>query len=342
MKRKKTKIFLWVIASLILLTIGATVGYAAFLTDKARDAASDSNESLDRGDKSELREDKVTPRMDHTSVLFMGIDDSEARDSSDNGEGPSLSDALILATFNNDDQSVKLVSIPRDSYAYIPEVGYNDKITHAHSFGGTDATIETVENLLDVPVDYYVRLNFNSFVDVINSLGGVEYDVPFDLAEQNSKDQKGAIELSEGQQVVNGEEALALVRSRQYDSDLARGERQLSMIQAIIDKVASAGSITNYGSVIDSIGNNMKTNLSFSEMTSYKDYVINEEGLHFDEMQLKGEGGYIDDVWYFHIDDTSLANTKNSLRSHLNLEDTPTNNSFAGEDSQDDDEDYQY
>ncbi|GGF31189.1 LytR family transcriptional regulator [Halobacillus andaensis] len=346
MKRRKLKIALWSLAFVLLLTVGATAGYAAFLTDKARDTADASHESLDRGDKSDKRDEIVTPDLNSTSVLFIGVDDSETRDSRDSG-GRSLSDALVLATFNDEDKSVKLVSIPRDSYAYIPEVGYNDKITHAHAFGGTDATIETVENLLDVPVDYYVRLNFNSFVDVVNSINGVEFDVPFDLAEQNSEDTKNAIELEEGRQVVNGEEALALVRSRQYDSDLARGERQMEMIEAIVDKAASVGSISNYGNIIDSIGDNMKTNLTFSQMTSYKDYVLSEEGLNFDEMQLEGEGGYKDDgIWYFQIDENSLMNIQSTLRAHLDLEEQSEPSSFAGEEQNssdtDHDEEYRY
>ncbi|WP_173915604.1 LCP family protein [Halobacillus sp. Marseille-Q1614] len=330
MKRKKVKIFLWSILFLVLMTIGATAGYAAFLTDKARDTANSSHESLERGGKSDKRDQAVTPISNSTSVLFIGVDDSDKRSTT---YSATRSDALVLATFNNDNKSVKLVSIPRDSYTYIPEVGYNDKITHAHAFGGTDATIETVENLLDVPVDYYVRLNFNSFIDVIDSLNGVQFDVPFDLSEQNSEDKAGAIVLEEGYQTVSGEEALALVRSRQYDSDLARGERQMEMIEAIVNKAASVGSIKNYGNVIESIGDNMKTNLSFNEMTAYKDYVLSENGLNFEEMQLEGEGGYIDGIWYYQINETSLMNIQDSLQSHLDIQDSSSNNSFAGQDS---------
>ncbi|WP_082233345.1 LCP family protein [Halobacillus massiliensis] len=329
MKRKKVKIILGSILLVVLVTIGATAGYAAFLTEKARNTANNSLEELDRGGKSEKRAYKVTPIEDSTSVLFIGVDDSEKRSDS---YSATRSDALVLATFNNNDKSVKLVSIPRDSYTYIPEVGYNDKITHAHAFGGTEATIETVENLLEVPVDYYVRLNFNSFVDVIDSLNGVKFDVPFDLTEQNSKDKQDSIALDKGYQTVTGEEALALVRSRQYDSDLARGQRQMEMIEAIVNKAASAESIVNYGKVIESIGDNMKTNLTFNEMMSYADYVLSNQGLNFEEMQLEGEGVYINGVWYYQIQDTSLMNIQGSLQAHLDLPDKATDSSYAGED----------
>src|SRR6185437_5621524 len=95
--------------------------------------------------KSEIREAKVEPKNDNVSILFIGVDDSDARHQ---GDRNSRSDALLVATLNLENKSVKLVSIPRDSYVYIPKVGYRDKINHAHAFGGTQATIETVEGLL--------------------------------------------------------------------------------------------------------------------------------------------------------------------------------------------------
>ena len=92
---------------------------------------------------------------------------------------------------------MKLVSIPRDSYVYIPEVGYRDKITHAHAFGGTRATIEPVEELFDIPVDYYVKMNFNAFIDVVDALGGIEAEVPYNRTEKDEND-KYTIHLKKG------------------------------------------------------------------------------------------------------------------------------------------------
>ena len=106
---------------------------------------------------------------------------------------------LMLATLNNKSKTVKLVSIPRDSYVYIDEVGYKDKITHAHAYGGTRASIETIEDLLEVPVDYYVRMNFNAFIDVIDALGGIEAEVPYKLLEKDENDQT-TVQLEPGLQ----------------------------------------------------------------------------------------------------------------------------------------------
>ncbi|MGV2621469.1 UNVERIFIED_CONTAM: LCP family protein [Halobacillus marinus] len=297
----------------LLIAIGAAGGYALYLTDQVKQTATESHQELDRGDKSEKRTKAVNPGSDHISVLFVGVDETAA-------EAPSRSDALVLATFNDENKSIKMVNIPRDSYTYIPEVGYQDKITHAHAFGGVDATVETVEQMLDVPVDYYVRLDFQSFVDIVDAIGGITYDVPFDMTEQDSSREAGVIKLEEGVQLLNGEEALALARTRKYDSDLARGQRQMDIIQEIISETISTRSLNNMDSILTSVSENMKTNLTFDEMISFKDYLLQKDGLDFDKLQLDGEGMYINGGWYYQVDQESLTTTIGSLKTHLDMD----------------------
>ncbi|RWZ55045.1 LytR family transcriptional regulator [Halobacillus fulvus] len=313
MKSRTLKIVLWSVALVLLIGVGAAAGYAAYLMDQVRETADQSVQKLERGDKSDMREQVVNPGDDHISVLFIGVDGSEVR------EGSTRSDALVLASFNDDDKSVKMVSIPRDSYTYIPEIGYEDKITHAHAFGGVDATVETVEQMFDVPVDYYVRLNFDSFVEVVDAMGGVQYDVPYDLMEQNSKGQLQAIELEEGYQRLNGEEALALARTRKYDNDLARGQRQMELIEEIARQSLNTRSIRNIDTILSTISDNLKTNLTFNEMIAFKDYFLQENGLTYEKMQLNGSGTYINGGYYYAVEDSSLSNIQDELRTHLGL-----------------------
>src|SRR5699024_12395444 len=129
---------------------------------------------------------------------MMGVDSGEGdrRDKDDEAR----TDALMLATLNKDDKSVKLLSIPRDSYVYVPEVGYETKINHAHSFGGPKATIDTVENLLGIQVDYYSRLNFSDFMDVVDAVDGVTVDVSYEFTEQESSDKQENDHLYQGEQ----------------------------------------------------------------------------------------------------------------------------------------------
>lgn len=322
-KASKKRIILWSFLILFLLAAGATAGYGVFLTKKAKDVTDDAHQALDRGDKSEEREEKVDPNYDNISILFLGVDDSEVRDV----EGNARSDAMVLATLNEKEKSIKLVSIPRDSYVEIPSKGYKDKITHAHAFGGVDLAVSTVENMFDIPVDYYVRLNFNAFIDTVNALGGVEYDVPFDIAEKNSKDIDEAIKLEKGEQELNGEEALALARSRQYDNDLERGQRQMEIMRAIFQEASKAKSIGNYSSLIDSIGQNMKTNMAFEDITALHDYFLTREKTEIDSMQLEGEDSYINDIYYYQLKDQSLTNIQSKLQVHLDLQKRDENGS---------------
>lgn len=314
---------LWILAAVLLLAIGAAAGYGAYLTDKVRESAEDSHEELGRGGKSDKRTTAVTPGEDNLSVLFVGVDASAAR-LEKNEDRSSLSDALILATFNNDEKSVRLLSIPRDTYTYIPEVDRKDKITHAHAYGGIDSTVETVEGLLDIPVDYYARFNFSAFIEVVNAVGGIKYEVPYDLEEQNSEGKDGAIELEEGRQLLNGEEALALARTRKLDSDLARGQRQMELIKAIAGEMNSFSSFRNYDNIIDAVGEDLTTNMTFDQMIAFKDYFLKEDGFDFKTMQLDGEGGYASNgAWYFMTDEESLEKTKDRLRNHLELPEEP-------------------
>src|SRR5699024_7366226 len=98
------------------------------------------------------------------------------------------------------------------------------------------------------------------------ALGGIEMDVPITFSEQNSDGEMNQITLEEGYQTLNGEEALALARTRKIDNDVKRGERQQLLIEAIVKKALSVGSITKYTDVIEAVGSNMRTDLTFNEM----------------------------------------------------------------------------
>lgn len=318
-KRKKPSAkFMLILKVLAILSVSFLIcasAYGVYLTKKAEYAANKSYEELDRP-TSPKRDVKAEAEKDNVSILFIGVDDSEKRGQ---GSDHSRSDALMLMTLNRDEKSVKLVSIPRDSYVYIPKVGYKDKITHAHAFGGTQAAIETVEELFDIPVDYYVRMNFNAFIDVVDALGGIdlEVNIPYAFYEKDEND-RYTIYLQPGYHHLNGREALALARTRKHDSDIARGERQQDIIKAIANKALSISSISKYDDVIMAIGDNMKTNLTFDDMKSFLAYFSG--GMpRIDTITLQGSGDMSTGIYYYILDEESLEETKQILKSHLEL-----------------------
>ncbi|ARP44145.1 LCP family protein [Geobacillus thermodenitrificans] len=315
-KRIKKRILKWIVLSLILF-LGASATYSAYLLFKTSAVAEKAQKLLARGEKSEKRIKPVDPKYDNISILFVGIDDSEKRKLG----GKTRADALILATFNRQERSIKMVSIPRDSYVYIPVEQKQDKINHSHVFGDIDGTIETVEELFDVPVDYYVRLNFNAFIQIVDTLGGIDVDVPITFTEQDSKDRAKAIHLEKGYQHLNGEEALALARTRKIDNDLERGKRQQLILEAIIQKALSIKSITRYDDLIEALGDNITTNMSFGELLSLYRYALNG-GIDIERYQLTGNDMYLNRTYYFQLDEQNVQEISQMLKRHLELNET--------------------
>ena len=313
-KKKESGGCLWKILLVVLILLLAFGGgYIYYLFHSGEKAAENAYVENSRT-KSELRDESVQPLTDNISIMIVGIDDSEKRSQ---GEGNSRSDALLVATLNNKDKSIKLVSIPRDSYVYIPTVGYKDKITHAHAYGGIDATRETVEGLLNVPIDYYFRVNFDAFIEIVDALGGVTVDVPYEINELDEND-KRTVHLMPGTQEVNGREALALARTRHQDSDVERGKRQQMILEAIASKATSVTSFTKYDKVLAAVGNNMQTDMTFDEMKSLFAYLQN--GMpDIDSLSLKGSDDMSSGIYYYLLQDDSLLETRQTLQKHLGL-----------------------
>ncbi|MFD2044495.1 LCP family protein [Ornithinibacillus salinisoli] len=313
-KRKLRKRIYFILIPMVIVILG--FGYALSLYIKADSVLSESYED-DGREKSNLRQAKVDPKEDNVSILIIGVDENNHRGNSENAR----SDALLLATLNKKDKSVKLLSIPRDSYVYIPEVGYEDKITHAHAFGGPQATIETVENLLDIPVDYFVKMNFHAFVDVVDAINGINVDVPYEFYESDSNDKKNSIHLLAGEQTLNGEEALALARTRKLDNDIERGKRQMDIVKSVAKKATSVSSVLKFDDVIEAVGSNMTTNLSFNEMKSFISYATSGSELNIDSFSLEGQDYQPAGTYYWQLDEIALNETKSLLQNHLEISD---------------------
>ncbi len=323
-KRRLRKRAYFILIPLIIAFL-SIVSYGAYLYTKAESALSDSYED-DGRDKSELRMSSVDPKFDNVSILIMGVDASNVR----NNEESSRTDSLMVATLNKDDKSVKLLSIPRDTLVMIPEAGYETKINHAHALGGTRATIETVESLLDIPIDYYVKVNFEAFVDVVDAINGITVDVPYEFKEQDSNDKANAIHLLAGEQDLDGEEALALARTRKLDNDIERGKRQQDIIKAIVDKAVSVNSILKYDDIIDAVGSNMTTNMTFSEMKSFIAYGTEGTNLNIEALTLDGMDYQPNGTYYWKLDDLALGETKRMLQNHLEISTQDSTDSPSG------------
>src|SRR5699024_1243185 len=173
---------------------------------------------------------------DPINVLLLGIDNDEENVNEDDLAGRS--DAIMVMNLNPQTNEINIVSIPRDTRTEIIGRGFNDKINHAHAFGGAGMAVETVENFLDIEIDYYVSINMNGLVELVNELGTITVSNDISWSDSRYDFPEGVIEM-------DGEKTMAFVRMRKQDpaGDFGRTQRQRKVIEGIIHEGASVGSI---------------------------------------------------------------------------------------------------
>ncbi|MFK4424578.1 LytR family transcriptional regulator [Bacillus sp. RC51] len=301
----KKKILFWILGIIGVLVVAGGV-YAYTIYSNVSNTLNTVHKPLDR-DKSDKRDKKVDIADNKPiSILLMGVDQE------DNGTGRS--DSLMLFTLNPKTKSMKITSIPRDSYTEIVGKGKKDKINHAYAFGGIDMAVKTVENFLNVPVDHYIEVNMAGFRDIVDAVGGVDVNNDLEFTSRDQHFAKGNIHL-------NGETALKYTRMRYEDprGDFGRQMRQRQVIQAVIKKGASVSSLASYGDVLKAIEKNVKTSLTQDQMfdiqKNYKDCMENSE-----EIQIPGDGHKAaDGIWYYYVPDAAKQDITNKLKAHLEL-----------------------
>lgn len=314
---------------LTLFLIVVPVIFIINLYNTSEDAMKDSYDKSDAKRQSNIREGKVNPSKDAVSILFLGIDDNEGRRKNGQSTEHSRTDSMILSTLSPEKRQIRLLSIPRDTISYIPKVGYYDKITHAHAYGGPIASMDSVEATLNVPVDYYVRVNMDAFVEAVDELGGIYYDVPYNLNEPNTDD-TGRIKIKKGYQKLNGDEALAVARTRHHDSDLKRGERQMDLIKLLFQKAKKLDSYDKLDNLVKIVGKNAKHNLTTSEIKSLASMYLSDD-IEFKKSQLKGKDDYLDNIYYYNPSVSSIMKYSNILRSDLGLSKITDKDEFLDE-----------
>ena len=176
----------------------------------------------------------------------------------------SRSDVNILAVVNTKTRKVLLLSTPRDYFvSFNATGGVRDKLTHAGIYG-VDASIDALEQLYGIEVDYYLRLNFSGFIDIIDALGGIEVYSDYDFTVTPIRTyQKGMNQLT-------GLEALAFARERYSfpEGDFQRAKNQMEVIRAVIQKCASSSMLVNYASVMEAVSGSFETSMTQEQIAS--------------------------------------------------------------------------
>lgn len=185
----------------------------------------------------------------------------------------SRSDVNIIATINPNTHQILLTNIPRDSYVQLHGTkGYKDKLTHAGIYG-VDMSIKTIEDLLNIDINYYFKVNFSSVESIVDAIGGITAYSKYSFTSYI-----GNYHFNAGFNNMNGEQALAFARERKsfQQGDIMRGQNQQAVIEAILRKATSPSIITKYSSLLNILSNKFQTNMPIDKITELIKYQISE------------------------------------------------------------------
>lgn len=300
-KKSKKKIWLWIVGSLLTVFL-IFIGTAYYTIQKTMNKI---NTPLLETTGDENKEQKIVTKKDPFSVLMLGVDERK----NDSGR----SDTMIVITVNPEKHTMKMLSIPRDTRTEI--IGHNsvDKINHAYAFGGVPMAVNTVEHFLDIPIDYYVFINMEGFLQIIDTIGGVTIDNDMDLTYNSYHYPKGEITL-------DGDKALIFSRIRYEDphGDFGRQIRQRQIIEAVLKKASSTSSILLKATdMLDVVGDNVRMNFTMKDLIQLQSIYKKMDG-NIDQLSFKeGTGKRIDNIWYFMPEETELEKIKSALKASL-------------------------
>ena len=239
------------------------------------------------------------------TVLLVGYDVRE-------GYEVGRSDTIMVAFLNMDTKSVKLLSIPRDTYVNIPGYG-KTKINHAFSYGGITLVKETVEYLLGFEIDDYAMIDFNGFKELVDAVGGVELYVDMNMVNWNE-----GIEIYEGTRLLDGEKALGYVRYRGADcSDYDRIKHQQYFMRELVDKLLSFSSMTKVAELVGIFMNNVTTTIDTLDALQMAQYAFNLDLAGMEVYTIPGYSMYLQygGYWLSHeiVNKTELINILNEI-----------------------------
>ena len=309
MKRPYKKMLVWsgiTIASLIIL--GGS--YAWYLYHSAEQEVTKMFEDIAKpvyvSNDPEIkpnREPVNWSNKDPFTILLLGVDQRK------NDKGRS--DTMIVLSVNPANNTILMFNIPRDTRTDIVGHGTVDKINHAYAFGDVEMSILTVEQFLDYPIDYYMKVNMEGFERIINLIGGVQVNNPYSFKMEGHEFMKGHLSL-------NGSEALLYSRMRYDDprGDFGRNARQREILQESMRSSLTLSNITRVRGLLDEMGDSIKTNVTFKDMkafiSDYRPYIDK-----IDTIEIKGKAQTIDGIWYYIVDEGERSRIHKIIKDHM-------------------------
>lgn len=242
-------------------------------------------------------------------------------------EGPvntvSRSDVNIIMTVNPVTNEILLTSTPRDSYVNLgcQNTTQKDKLTHAGVFG-VGCSVSTLENLYDIDINYYARVNFTSFIKIIDTLGSIDVYSHYSFTTNS-----GQYSFVQGMNTLNSQQALAFSRER-YNvpgGDITRGMHQQEVIKGVFNKMISTEMLLNLNKVVSQVSSSVDTNFGSNNLSKLVEKQLNDgKGWQFEMTTLEGVGGsdytflYPNQLLYvMYVNEDSLINTSQQIKDTM-------------------------
>ncbi len=226
------------------------------------------------------------------NILVLGVDVPLDSRGNVNYNIPTRSDTIMLATVDLKDNSISVLSVPRDTRVSIPGRNGFYKINSAHVYGGPGLVVKTVSQLLEVPIHYYVRTNVEGFSRIVDILGGVKIDVEKDMYYVDIY-QDLVIDIKAGLQVLDGDNAIGYVRYRSDGNDITRIGRQQKFLGALADEFLDITTLFKLPRLAGEVVKHIDTNMQAGEMMSLARIVVGANPDTIEMNVVPGEGRMI-------------------------------------------------
>lgn len=230
------------------------------------------------------------------NILFLGIDRTEERDKT---LGIYRADTICVIRVNLDSKKARVLCIPRDTYAFIPDKNKMDKINHSYAYGSiknkaAEYTVNSVNNFIKYSkIDYYFAIDMEPVPEIVDALGGVQLDVEIDMKTHGA-------DISKGLQVLDGKKAYQYIRWRYSgNGDIDRIKRQQKFARAVLKQLKTSGGVTECVKLIWKYGRNIKTNLTLTQVISLAIIASEIKGDNIGYSLVPGNGEYINRISYW-------------------------------------------
>ncbi|WP_159446276.1 LCP family protein [Desulfonispora thiosulfatigenes] len=280
-----------IIALVVVLILG--VGVTAWAYNYYFTLPPEPDPEKDLVNKEEIEKSEIAKELGEYTILVLGLDKTMGH--------TNRTDTIILATIDAENRKAKMLSIPRDTRVKVK--GHYEKINSAYVYGGVDLTKEALRDFLGIEIDRYLIVNFQSVIDVVDAIDGIEVDVPVRMYKPLED-----IDLKPGEQKLDGRGALAYSRFRDTsEGDIGRVKRQHEVIKLVGEKVTSVQGIKKIPSLIDILMKNVETDIPKKEIGAlaklFPDIMENE----ISSLVLPGESKKVDGLWYYIPDENKIS-----------------------------------